>query len=72
MVKCPFCGFESSEASFRTMREPWRFRFYVVKRFECPKCRGVFQYYTGISSRGRRSEFTIRVKPRVLKKRGYG
>lgn len=66
MVKCPYCGFESIENDFKLLRNPWRFRFYTVKRFECPKCHGVFQHYSGISSRGRKSEFIIRIKPRVV------
>ncbi|MEM1676128.1 MAG: hypothetical protein QXX35_05810 [Desulfurococcaceae archaeon] len=69
MVKCPFCGFESDESGFRILREPWRFRFYTVKRFECPKCHGVFQFYSGVSVKGKRSEFTIRIKPRVFERK---
>jgi uncharacterized C2H2 Zn-finger protein len=31
---------------------------------ECPRCHGVFNYYQGVSPKGRRSEFVIRVRPR--------
>ncbi|MEM1696292.1 MAG: hypothetical protein QXQ90_06820 [Desulfurococcaceae archaeon] len=48
MIKCPFCGFESSLEDFKKLREPWRFRFYDVKMLECPKCKGVFNYYEGL------------------------
>ncbi|WP_440058950.1 hypothetical protein ACSU1N_03920 [Thermogladius sp. 4427co] len=64
MVKCPYCGFEAGEESFKLLREPWSFRFYTVKRLECPMCHGVFNYYSGVSPRGKKSEFAIRVKPR--------
>ncbi|MEM1696782.1 MAG: hypothetical protein QXQ90_09355 [Desulfurococcaceae archaeon] len=65
MVKCPFCGFEADANSFKLLREPWRFRFYEVKMLECPKCKGVFNYYEGTSPRGKRSSFTLRVRPRT-------
>jgi len=47
MVRCPFCGFESSLEDFKKLRGPWRFRFYEVKMLECPKCKGVFNYHEG-------------------------
>jgi len=61
MVKCPYCGYEGE---FRLVKT-WKFRFYEVKMFSCPKCRGIFNYYSGVSSTGRRSEFVIRLRPRV-------
>ncbi|MEM1832480.1 MAG: hypothetical protein QXJ97_13240 [Desulfurococcaceae archaeon] len=64
MVKCPFCGFELSLEDFKKLREPWRFRFYEVRMLECPKCKGVFNYYEGFSPRGKRSSFTIKLKAR--------
>lgn len=66
MVKCPHCGFESIENNFKLLRNPWRFRFYTVKKYECPRCLGVFQYYSGVSPSGREVEFTIRIKPGLL------
>ena len=60
MVKCPYCGYEGELKLLKT----WRFRFYEVKRLECPRCHGVFNHYKGISPTGKRSEFVIRVKPR--------
>ena len=64
MVKCPFCGYEGE---FRAIKS-WRFRFYTVKMLTCPKCRGVFNHYHGVSPRsGKVSEFVIKVKPRGLK-----
>jgi hypothetical protein len=60
MVKCPYCNYEG-EFKFD---KAWKFRFYDVKRIECPKCNGVFNYYKGISSKGKTSEFVIRIKSR--------
>ena len=60
MVKCPYCGFEGG---FEVLRS-WKFRFYEVRRLVCPRCGGSFNHYAGVSPRGKRSEFTIRVKPR--------
>ena len=64
MAKCPFCGYKADINSFRLLREPWKFRFYKVRMLECPKCGGIFNYYRGISPRGKTSEFVIRVKQR--------
>jgi predicted nucleic-acid-binding Zn-ribbon protein len=61
MVKCPYCG---NEGYFEELRNPWEFLFYSVKRLQCPKCSGIFNLYSGVSPKGKRSEFTIRVKPR--------
>jgi len=63
VVKCPFCGYDSE---FKEVRAPWKFGFYIVKMFECPRCRGVFNYYHGISPRtGKVLEFVIRVRPKA-------
>ena len=69
-VKCPYCGYEASVAGFKLVKGPWRFRFYAVKMLECPRCNGVFNYYSGVSPKGKRSEFVIRVRPRVTSGRG--
>jgi transposase len=61
VVKCPYCGYEGE---FKPL-ETWKFRFYEVKHLECPKCHGVFNHYRGLSPAGKRSEFVIRVKPKV-------
>ena len=47
------------------LRNPWKFLFYSVKRLQCPKCGGIFNLYSGVSPKGKRSEFVIRVKARV-------
>ena len=60
MVKCPYCGFEGEHRLLKT----WKFGFYDVKMLECPRCRGVFNHYYGVSPRGKVSKFTIRVKPK--------
>ena len=64
MVKCPYCGYEADVSSFKLLRKPWKFQFYTVTMLECPKCHGVFNYYSGVSSRGKKSEYVIRIRPR--------
>jgi len=65
LVKCPYCGYEADSSHFKLLRDPWKFRFYEVRRLECPKCGGVFNYYRGVSpKRNKVSEFTIRVRAR--------
>lgn len=59
-MKCPFCGHSNQ---LEAVKE-WRFRFYTVRRIKCPKCGGIFNYYSGTTSTGRFSEFYIRVRPR--------
>ncbi|AFH42009.1 hypothetical protein [Fervidicoccus fontis] len=68
MIKCPVCGHEGNEGEFKLFKEPWKFRFYDVKRLECPKCHAIFNYYSGTSPKGRKSEFVIKVKPREVKR----
>jgi len=64
-LRCPYCGYEAYASKFKLLRDPWRFRFYEVKRLECPRCHNIFNYYFGINPRsGEVSEFVIRVKPR--------
>jgi len=63
MVKCPYCGYDECEVI-----KTWKFRFYNVEMLQCPKCNGIFNYYKGVSSKGKWSEYVIRVKPKVGKK----
>jgi len=64
MIKCPHCGLERD---FKELKS-WKFRFYDVKLFECPKCKRKFNHYYGVSPRsGKVSEFVIRIG---LKKKG--
>ena len=65
MAKCPFCGCEGGLNPLKT----WKFRFYEVKRLECPKCHGVFNHYHGVSPSGKKSELVIRIRPRIMKAR---
>jgi len=62
MRKCPYCDYTGEFKVLKT----WKFRFYDVERLECPNCRGIFNYYSGVSPRGKKSEFVIKVKPRVM------
>jgi len=62
LVKCPYCGYEGE---FKILKS-WKFRFYEVKRLECPKCHGIFNHYYGVTPKGKKlSEFVIRIKPKV-------
>ena len=61
MVKCPYCGFEGGFKIHKT----WRGRVHEVNHLECSKCHGVFNHYQGLSPAGKRSEFVVRVKPRI-------
>ena len=61
MVRCLLRGCDGGLNPLKT----WKFRFYEVKCLECPKCHGVFNHYQGLSPAGKRSEFVIRVKPRI-------
>jgi len=49
IVRCPFCGYEAELDGFKLLKEPWEFSFYTVRMLECPRCRNVFSYYSGIS-----------------------
>ena len=57
-LRCPYCG---NEENLKVLKE-WKFRFYDVKRIQCLKCNGIFNYYEGKSPKGKLSKFTIRVK----------
>ncbi len=63
MVKCPHCRYKNDLNAFTLIRSPWKFRFYTVYYLKCPKCNGLFYYYTGIGRFGRHHEFTVRIKP---------
>ncbi|MGC9190218.1 MAG: hypothetical protein ACP5GG_05825 [Conexivisphaera sp.] len=39
-------------------------RFYTANVLECPRCHGAFNYYSGVSPSGRRSEYVIRIRAR--------
>lgn len=58
MVKCPYCG---KDIKGKFSKGPWKFRFYTVNRLECEQCGNPFNYYKGISNKGKPSEFTIRL-----------
>ncbi len=64
MPRCPSCGFEGELGSFKQLRGNWKYNFYTVYRLQCPVCGSVFNYYVGISPRGKPSSFTIASKPR--------
>jgi DNA-directed RNA polymerase subunit RPC12/RpoP len=58
LVKCPFCGLERDFESLKS----WKFRFYDVRMLRCPRCRGKFDHYQGVSpKKGKVSEFIVRL-----------
>ena len=40
MTKCPYCGYEGEFKLLKT----WRYRWWDVYFYECPKCNGRFRY----------------------------
>ena len=57
VVECLYCGYEGEIKVLKTRK----FRFYDVKRLQCPKCGNKFNYYYGVSPRtGKVSEFIIK------------
>jgi hypothetical protein len=60
IVKCPFCSGEFQAQPLKA----WRFGFYSVEWLQCPKCNGILNHHAGVSPKGRKSKFVIRVKPR--------
>ena len=41
MVKCPYCGYEGEFKLIKT----WKYSWWGVFLYECPKCGGRFRYY---------------------------
>jgi uncharacterized protein YlaI len=46
-VKCPKCGSEISSKPLKA----WKFRFYDVRRYECPHCKARFNVYDSPKSK---------------------
>jgi DNA-directed RNA polymerase subunit RPC12/RpoP len=40
VVMCPYCGFEGEFKLLKT----WKYRWWNVYLYECPKCSGRFRY----------------------------
>lgn len=60
VIKCPYCGFEAPIEEFRLVRRPWKFRFYTVRRLQCPKCERIFNYYSGKAPSGKYVEYVTK------------
>lgn len=45
-AECPICGYSFSAEPLKA----WKFRFYDVKRFECPNCEAKFNFYESPTS----------------------
>ena len=50
MQKCPYCNYSGEFIVLST----WKFTFYNVKRLMCPNYKGIFNYYSGISPKGKK------------------
>jgi hypothetical protein len=61
MVKCPYCGYEGQFKVHKNGDSG----FTMLRGLSAPKCGGVFNHYYGVSPGGKKSEYVIRVKPRV-------
>ncbi|GEM_PF-1321223 len=59
-IKCPYCGFEAPLEDFKLVRKPWKFRFYTVRRLQCPRCGKVFNYYSGKAPSGKLVEYVTK------------
>jgi len=57
-LRYPYCG---NEENLKVLKE-WKFSFYDVRKIQCPKCNGIFNYYKGKSPKGKPSKFIIKVK----------
>ena len=62
VIKCPYCGYEAPLEEFRLVRKPWKFRFYTVRRLQCPKCGRIFNYYSGKAPSGKVVEYVVKGK----------
>ena len=62
MPRCPYCGNSEGLVAVKS----WKFRFYDVTMYKCPRCGGTFNHYVNTSGRGK-PEFYIRIKPRPTK-----
>lgn len=60
VIKCPHCGFEAPLEDFKLVRKPWKFRFYTVRRLQCPSCGRIFNYYSGRAPSGKLVEYVTK------------
>jgi len=64
MVKCPYCGYKGEFILLKT----WKYSFWDVELYKCPKCNGKFRYQHGISPKGKKSEYIMRVSKIIRRK----
>jgi len=55
MVKCPYCDYEDEH----TLLKIWRYRWWIVYYYQCPKCGGKFRYQ--IDPEGKRKSYVMRI-----------
>jgi hypothetical protein len=59
LTKCPYCNYEGE---FRLLKT-WRYRWWEVNYYECPKCHGRFGFY--VDPTGKRKSLIIKFAPRA-------
>ena len=64
VVKCPYCGYEGEFKLLKT----WKYRWWNVYLYECPRCGGRFRYQ--VDPEGKRRSFIIKTSFRVKKSQG--
>jgi len=55
MVKCPYCSYEGD---FKLLKK-WKYRWWVVFYYKCPRCNGKFRYQVDPS--GKYKSYIMRV-----------
>ena len=55
LPKCPYCSFEGEFKLLKT----WRYRWWDVYFYECPKCGGRFRWQ--VDPEGRRKSYVLKV-----------
>jgi len=55
MARCPYCSFEGELVLVKT----WRYRWWDVYFYRCPRCSGKFRYH--VDPAGQRKSYVMRV-----------
>jgi DNA-directed RNA polymerase subunit RPC12/RpoP len=58
LPKCPYCGYEEEFKPLKT----WKYKWWDVYFYECPKCGGRFRWQ--VDPTGRYRSYVIRVRVR--------
>jgi DNA-directed RNA polymerase subunit RPC12/RpoP len=58
-VRCPYCSYDGEFKLLKT----WRYRWWEVYYYECPKCHNRFGFY--VDPTGKRKSFSVKFAPRT-------